>query len=101
MAYPESTASTMLNPEDPTIEMHKTLDIISPIGKMSLSNYIIQSIIGASIYYGFGLKFYEKTGATYSMLVGLSLSVIYYGIYLITVQAAINLFFSTFVSDTL
>lgn len=51
------------------------LNIFSPIGRMSLSNYIIQSILGSCIYYGFGLGLYQYTGATYSLLIGISLGV--------------------------
>ncbi|WP_430937078.1 DUF418 domain-containing protein [Saccharicrinis sp. 156] len=54
----------------------KILGIFSPIGKMSLSNYIFQSIMGATIYYGFGLAMYQYTGATYSTLIGLLLAVL-------------------------
>jgi|LGVE01.1.fsa_nt_gb uncharacterized protein len=47
------------------------LNKLSPMGKMSLSNYIIQSIIGSTLYYGFGLGLYQYTGATYSLFIGL------------------------------
>ncbi len=56
---------------------HKTLNVMSPIGKMSLSNYIFQSICGACIYYGFGLGLYKYTGATYSLLIGIVLSILF------------------------
>ncbi|MGL1958549.1 MAG: DUF418 domain-containing protein [Colwellia sp.] len=49
------------------------LSKLSPIGKMSLSNYILQSIVGASIYYGFGLGIYQYVGATYCLLIGIVL----------------------------
>lgn len=54
---------------------NKALNIFAPIGSMSLSNYIFQSIIGASLYYGFGLGLYKYTGATYSLLIGIVLAV--------------------------
>ncbi len=54
----------------------KVLNIFSPIGKMSLSNYLIQSIIGSSIYYGFGLGLYKYTGATFSVLIGTFLAIL-------------------------
>lgn len=54
----------------------KVLSIFSPIGKMSLSNYIIQSILGSSIYYGFGLGLYQYTGATYCLFIGLGLAIL-------------------------
>ena len=51
------------------------LNKLSPIGKMSLSNYIIQSMIGSTIYYGFGLGLYRYTGATFCLLIGISLAI--------------------------
>ncbi len=55
---------------------HRILNIFSPIGKMSLSNYIMQSIIGSIIYYGFGLGLYKYTGATYCLLIGITLAIL-------------------------
>jgi len=45
---------------------------------MSLSNYVMQSIIGSSIYYGFGLGLYKYTGATFSLLIGIGLFLLQY-----------------------
>jgi len=55
---------------------HKILSIFSPIGSMSLTNYIVQSILGASIYYGFGLGMYKYTGATHSFIIGTILAIL-------------------------
>lgn len=48
--------------------------VLAPLGRMSLSNYVLQSVVGASIYYGYGLQMYKYTGATYALLIGLSLA---------------------------
>jgi uncharacterized protein len=56
--------------------LQPSLNRLSPIGKMSLSNYIFQSIMGASIYYGFGLGMYRYTGATYCLLIGIVLAIL-------------------------
>lgn len=56
--------------------MHKALNLFAPIGKMSLSNYVIQSIIGASIYHGFGLGLFRYTGATYSLMIGITMTLL-------------------------
>ena len=53
------------------IKLNKVLNVLSPIGRMSLSNYMIQSIVGSFIYYGFGLGLYKYTGATYCLLIGI------------------------------
>ncbi|WP_218043840.1 DUF418 domain-containing protein [Flavobacterium gawalongense] len=47
-----------------------------PFGKMSLTNYIMQSMIGAFIYYRYGLGLFEYTGATYCLLIGIVLFII-------------------------
>lgn len=54
----------------------RKLDVFSPIGRMSLSGYIFQSVLGSTIYYGFGLGLYKYTGATYSLLLGLALAIL-------------------------
>jgi len=50
------------------------LKIFSSFGQMSLSNYVMQSMLGSFIYYGFGMGLYKYTGATYSILIGLGLA---------------------------
>lgn len=50
---------------------YKWQNFIIPYGRMSLTNYISQSIIGVSLYYGFGLGLYCLTGATATLLIGL------------------------------
>ena len=49
---------------------------LSPVGRMSLSNYIIQSILGSFIYYGYGLGLYQYTSATHCLLIGMVLAVV-------------------------
>lgn len=44
---------------------------IIPYGRMSLTNYISQSIMGVCIYYGFGLGLYSSTGATATVIIAL------------------------------
>lgn len=55
---------------------HSALNKLSPIGKMSLSNYIFQSVIGSAIYYGYGLGLYKYTGATYCLIIGIALAIL-------------------------
>ncbi len=55
---------------------HRVLMLFTPLGKMSLSNYIIQSILGSTIYYGYGLGLYKYTGASYSFLIAIVLTLI-------------------------
>lgn len=50
---------------------YKFQRIFIPYGKMSLTNYIVQSVIGVSLFYGFGLGLYKYTGATYCFIIAL------------------------------
>ncbi len=45
--------------------------LLIPYGRMSLTNYISQSVMGVIIYYGFGLSMYKYAGATASLLIAL------------------------------
>ena len=47
-------------------------------GRMSLTNYLLQSIIGSFIFSGYGLCLYNKVGITYSVLIGLAMVVAQY-----------------------
>lgn len=53
--------------------VNSTLGKLEPFGRMSLTNYVSQSILGACVYYGFGLGLYKYTGATYSLVIGIVL----------------------------
>ncbi|NHZ34487.1 DUF418 domain-containing protein [Massilia rubra] len=48
----------------------RALRLLAPLGRMSLTSYFTQSIIGSFIYYGFGLGLYQVTGATVCLLIG-------------------------------
>lgn len=52
---------------------YKFQRMIIPYGRMTLTNYIGQSIIGITIFYGFGLGLYRYTGATYCLLIGIGI----------------------------
>lgn len=43
-------------------------------GRMSLTNYIFQSIIGVTIFYNFGFGLYNYCGGTLSFLIGVAIS---------------------------
>ena len=51
----------------------RILSKLSPIGKMTLTNYMVQSLIGSIIYYGYGFGIYKYTGATFCLLIGICL----------------------------
>ena len=49
----------------------KWLIKIAPYGKMSLTNYLSQSIIGGFVFYNWGLGLYKYSGHTASLLLGM------------------------------
>lgn len=46
------------------------LTALSNVGKMSLSNYLVQAVVGVTFFYGFGLGMYNYLGATISLMYG-------------------------------
>lgn len=47
--------------------------LLIPYGRMSLTNYICQSIIGVAIFYHCGLGLYDKTGASACIAIALAI----------------------------
>ncbi|MDL2244074.1 DUF418 domain-containing protein [Parabacteroides sp. OttesenSCG-928-J18] len=56
-----------------TISLQKILRVLAPLGRMSLTNYLMQSVFGAVIYYGPGLGMYSVLNDTASLGVGILL----------------------------
>ena len=54
------------------------LDKLRPYGKMTLTNYIMQSVIGAALFYNWGLGLHNKLSITYSLLLGIILFLLQY-----------------------
>lgn len=50
---------------------YKFQRLLIPYGRMSLTNYIGQSIIGGFVYWGCGLGLYRYAGATSCVLIGI------------------------------
>ncbi len=49
----------------------KIQKILVPYGRMSLTDYIMQSVIGSFLYFGYGLALRQYCGTTVSLLVGI------------------------------
>ena len=60
-------------------ETHKVLHGLVPYGKMSLTNYLTQSMVGSFIYFGYGLSLYDDLGTTASFAVGILLFILQLG----------------------
>ncbi len=54
-------------------KLNRLMSKLIPYGKMSLTNYLTQSMIGGFIFYNWGLGLYDVLGITYSWLVGIGL----------------------------
>ncbi len=49
----------------------KRLNILAPVGQMGLTTYLLQSVFGLSIYFGFGLGMMGYLGVTISVALGI------------------------------
>lgn len=58
------------------VSPHKVLNVLVPYGKMSLTNYLTQSIIGSFVYFGYGLSLYDDLCTTASFGVGILLFIV-------------------------
>lgn len=56
--------------------LHNRLMAIIPYGKMSLTNYIMQSVIGSMLFYNWGFALHDDLGITASSLVGIGIFVL-------------------------
>lgn len=54
----------------------KILSFFIPLGKMSLTSYMMQSLFGSFLYYGYGLGLHQFTGASICVCMGLLLGLI-------------------------
>lgn len=57
----------------------KVLHGLVPYGKMSLTNYLTQSVVGSFIYFGYGLSLFDDLGTTASFAVGIFLFILQLG----------------------
>ncbi len=56
-----------------TTKLHGALMTIAPYGKMSLTNYLSQSILGTAIFHHWGFGLWDDLGTTYSVFVGVAI----------------------------
>ena len=54
----------------------RRLNLIIPYGRMSLTNYITQSIIGSMLFYNWGFALHDDLGVTASFLTGILIFVV-------------------------
>ena len=58
--------------------VRRVLHHLCIFGRMSLTNYLLQSIIGCFIFCGYGLACYHHLGVTYAVMVGCGMVVFQY-----------------------
>ncbi len=58
--------------------VRKVLHHLCIFGRMSLTNYLLQSVIGSAIFCGYGLGCYHLLGITYAVMVGVVMVIIQY-----------------------
>lgn len=54
----------------------RVLHLFAPYGRMSLTNYLSQSLIGGFLFYYWGLELYKYTGVTVCFLMGIGMFLI-------------------------
>ncbi len=51
---------------------------LATIGRMSLTNYLLQSILGTFVFYNWGLGLYREVGVVYALLCGVGIVAVQY-----------------------
>lgn len=51
----------------------RALDLLAPYGRMSLTGYVAQGMIGVPLFYGYGLALHRYLGSFHSVLLGAAL----------------------------
>jgi uncharacterized protein len=54
----------------------RLLALFIPLGRMSLTSYLAQSVVGTALYYGWGLGLFKTTGASVCLLIGIALAIL-------------------------
>lgn len=57
-------------------KLKNVLHLLAPYGRMSLTNYLSQSLIGSFLFYNWGLGLYKYTGITVCFLMGIGIFLI-------------------------
>lgn len=54
----------------------RVLGVFRWLGRMSLTSYIMQSVVGTTLYHGFGFGLYATTGTVQALSIGIALAVL-------------------------
>jgi uncharacterized protein len=58
--------------------VHKLMMKLTAFGRSSMTNYFLQSVLGAALYYGWGFGLYRYCGPAISFLIGICMAIIQY-----------------------
>lgn len=61
-----------------TTGMRRALDHLAPYGKISLTNYILQSVVGGFLFYNWGLALWQYCSHGYSFLLSIAYLIVLY-----------------------
>lgn len=56
----------------------RTVGHLSVIGRMSLTNYLLQSVLGTMLFYNWGFGLFREVGTVYGLLLGVGIVVVQY-----------------------
>jgi len=51
----------------------RRLQVLAPVGQMALTNYLLQSIISTTIFYGYGLALFGQVGAAWGIVLSIAI----------------------------
>lgn len=51
----------------------RVLSVLAPVGRMALTNYLMQTIVCVTIFYGYGFGQFGRFGAVWATLIGLAI----------------------------
>jgi uncharacterized protein len=51
----------------------KVLQLLAPVGRMALTNYLLQTVICVTLFYGYGFGMFGKFGALQATLIALAI----------------------------
>ena len=72
------TVAGVVSAWDASKGVRRALSHLCTFGRMSLTNYLLQSVIGSFIFCGYGLACYRLVGITYAVMIGLGMVVCQY-----------------------
>ena len=58
------------------VDGRRLVNVFAPVGRMALTNYLMHSVIGVALSYGFGLALWWRIGASLAMVIAVAIIVL-------------------------